>query len=337
LGWDGVEIYHASEGAVLKIIFIFPRPAPYDSRSVRDFPSGGTEKAVIFLGEAFQKLGHTVSWITTLDQLEQPHDTPDVVITQHAEFLEYYPKSKRVFWSHHFADQPLTQQQAPYARIYADKIVTLSSCHASNLRSLLKLDSVTIGHGVWLNEVCTTEQKDPYRLIYASAPFRGLERVPALFKRVQDAEPRATIAICSSMATYGADQAPEDAKYRALFDELQSMEAVEVLGALNQAQLYEQYARASIFFYPCTWRETYCLAMDEAIAHGCVPVVPDIGALGERTFWCKTSEQKSEDNLLVTAAVVRMREFGAAIKYGGITQPRDWLKIAEEWQERVLQ
>jgi len=218
----------------MKILFIFPRPTTYDSVSVRELPSGGTEKAVIFLGEAFKKLGHEVSHITTIPELEALVSSTDrdydAVITQEAEFLQLFPATtKKVFWSHHFADQPITRRAAPYARCFADKIVSLSSCHASDLLTSLRLDSVTIGHGVWLEEVKqyrlaaqldseARDIRDPYRLIYASAPFRGLERIPALFKRVQDAEPRATIAICSSMATYGADQAPEDAKYRALFD-----------------------------------------------------------------------------------------------------------------------
>lgn len=306
----------------MKITFIFPRPKHYDSRIVRKLPSGGTEKAVIFLGEALQQLGHDVEWITTSDQIE-PRET-DVVITQEAQFFDIFPEAKKVWWTHHFSDQPVIKRNAAYGRCFADKIVTLSACHREDFLSTLKLDSVTIGHGVWLGEVQKAE-KDPYRLIYASTPFRGLERIPKLFKAIKEKETRATIAIASSMQTYG--DAEGDKQYKPLFDELQSIRGVELLGSLNQEQLYKEYAKASIFFYPCIWPETYCLAMDEAIAHGCFPSVTDIGALPERAVPNYGEAEFVEDVLTV-------------FKHGNwcpIRQrPKDWLAIAKEWEEKVL-
>lgn len=311
----------------MKILFIFPRPTAYNSQTVRELPSGGTEKATIFLGEAFQKLGHEVQWITTLEGLVHPHPTPDVVITQHAEFLEHYPDSLKIFWSHHFADQPLTQQQAPFVRCFANKIVTLSSCHSADLKTLLKLDSVTIGHGVWLGELAQGE-KDPYRLIYASTPFRGLERIPALFKAIKEAEPRATIAIASSMRTYGEQES--DQQYQPLFDELAQIPGVELLGSLNQEQLYREYAKASIFFYPCIWRETYCLAMDEAIAHGCTPIISV--PIGRDSMTERTLTSGSEREITAWSIQEMTRQNHPRIW----KQPKDWLEVARQWEREVL-
>ncbi len=345
-------------GEKMKILFIFPREKPYDSRSVRDFPCGGTEKATIFLGEALQKLGHDVTWVTTLGQMTQPIEPPDVVITQEAELLEKFPEARKVWWTHHFSDQPVIQRSAAYGRIFADAVVTLSQCQHDDFKSNLRIASKIIGHGVWLDEVqrfgirqdertlrvrCGYSDsfivKDPYRLIYASTPFRGLERIPELFRAIKEREPRATIAICSSMGTYG--RADQDKQYQPLFDELKGMDGVELLGALNQQKLYEQYARASIFFYPCAWRETYCLAMDEALAHGCIPIVSNIGALPERTplGFCDS------DELLLASIFKEMdtvnapkRSYGLAafsLNYAD-TLPRDWLGVAKEWEEKVL-
>jgi hypothetical protein len=236
----------------MRILFIFPRPKTYDSNTVRDFPSGGTEKTVIFLGEAFQKLGHEVQWVTTPEQLNDfinfRQYEPDVVITQVAEVLQYFPHSKRVWWTHHFSDQPIIQQNAVYGRCYADQVVTLSQCHQQDFEKNLRIPSTTIGHGIWLDEVCRGLEKDPYRLIYASTPFRGLGKVPTLFRAIKEREPRATISICSSMATYGEPE--KDKEYQAIFDELRSIDGVELKGSLNQAELYGEFARASIFFYP---------------------------------------------------------------------------------------
>lgn len=315
----------------MRVLFIFPRPVGYDSRSVRDLPSGGTEKAVIFLGEALQKLGHQVEWITTPEQLRAYSGQPDAVITQVAELLERFPNAKKIFWAHHFADQPVIQANAAFARCFADRVVTLSQCHADDFRKSLKLDSVTIGHGVWHDELATGE-KDPSRLIYASTPFRGLDRIPALFREIKAREPRATIAICSSMGTYGEQE--KDSQYQPLFDELSSIPGVELKGSLNQAQLYAEYARASIFFYPCVWPETYCLALDEAIAHGCTPITSNIGALPERNDIVKISGLGDGIALFHEAALKVMREPQPPTIFN--FHPSDWLQIAQQWESEVL-
>lgn len=318
----------------MKILFVFPRPKHYDSRSIRELPSGGTEKAVIFLGEALQQCGHDVEWITTSDQIG-PRDA-DVVITQEAQFFDLYPEAKKVFWSHHFADQPITDRSAPYARCFADKIVTLSACHREDFLSTLKLDSVVIGHGVWLGEVVKAE-KDPYRLIYASTPFRGLERIPKLFKAIKEKEPRATIAIASSMQTYGDTEG--DRQYKPIFDELQSIPGVELLGSLNQQQLYQEYAKASIFFYPCIWPETYCLAMDEAIAHGCHVAATRLGALGDQVYFDPSRGYVTRLDYILGPDHMNGHYLDEIFSLQQLTQnkrPKDWSQIALEWEEKVL-
>lgn len=306
----------------MKILFIFPREKHYDSKTVREQPCGGTEKATIFLGEAFQRLGHKVEWITTIEQTRQPVATPDVVITQEAIWLEHFPTAKKVWLCHHFSDQPIIQRNAAYGRCFADAVITLSACQQRDFKNSLRIESLVIGHGLWLDEINRSGIKDPYRLIYASTPFRGLERIPELFGRIKEAEPRASIAIASSMGTYGTPE--KDKEYEQLFDELRSIDGVELFGSLNQKQLYKEFARASIFFYPCIWPETYCMAMDEAIAHDCRLYVPDIGALPERLerdvklpFWNIQYER-------VMAPVFKGR------------QPKDWLDVAKQWEAEVL-
>lgn len=307
----------------MRILFIFPRNNHYDPETVREQPSGGTEKCVIFLGEALRKLGHEVEWITTPDNLRSYQGNPDVVITQVAELLESFPNARKIWWTHHFSDQPVIQANAAFARCFADHVVTLSQCHAADLKSNLKIDSTTIGHGVWLSEVQPGD-KDPYRLIYASTPFRGLEKIPALFRKIKAEEPRATIAICSSMATYGEPE--KDKQYQRIFDELTEIPGVELKGSLNQAQLYAEYARASIFFYPCIWPETYCLALDEAMAHECYPIVERVGALPERVDMDVKGVSVFEDLMHVFKGLPILQHF----------RPKDWLDIGKQWERDVL-
>ena len=77
----------------MKILFVVPHDrAAYDGRTVREQPSGGTERATIFLGEALTELGHEVRWVTSRDECEHM-DTrwPDAVVTPLAELFQRFP------------------------------------------------------------------------------------------------------------------------------------------------------------------------------------------------------------------------------------------------------
>jgi hypothetical protein len=304
----------------LKILFAFPALKPYNSELVRSGSCGGTEKAVTFLGEALSQLGYDVDYARTTEEIAALSGNPtDVVITQEAAIFEKLDESvQKVWWVHHYADQPAVERNAAYARIYDAAIICLSQVQALEIARIHKMESFIIPHGIWFEELAQGVERDPYRLIYASTPFRGLERIPDLFRAIKAREPKATIAICSSMSVYGQD----DDKYKPLFDELAAIDGVELLGAKNQSELYAEFARSQTLFYPCNWRETYCLALDEAVAHGCYPIVPDIGCFGERvdTF----------DDLVDAALMVLGQPAKCHFK------PLSWLEVARLWEKEAL-
>ena len=309
----------------MKILFIVPHTKDYDSSIVRKYPCGGTEKAATFLREALERLGHDIRIVTTWEATQTMDVTwPDAVITQHAEQFERFPTAlRRVWWCHQFSDRPFLRQVAYYARRYAHHVVALSKFHQNDLQQNLGFESVVIGYGVWHDEIVIAT-KDPAQLVYSSVPPRGLEMVPGLFRHIRAEIPEATITVCSSMATWNVPEG--DACFQSLFEVLERTEGVQLTGALGQRDLFAQLATATLFFYPCIYRETYCLAMAEAMAHGCVPIVPDIGALPER--WPPTAflAQKAIDE--IHRARTRIRK---------IPKPPDWMEIAEQWDYLLTQ
>lgn len=305
----------------MKWLFIVPHPShAYDSAWVRENPCGGTEKAAMFLCEALRLLGEEVRLCTTWPEAEGADlGWPDAVITQHAGLFARFPaRAVKVWWCHQASDRPFIREGAKLARRHADLVAVLSSFQQQNFQFELGLESVVMGYGIWRQELAAPRQKDPARLIYSSVPQRGLEMIPALFAEIRAHEPAATIAICSSNQTWGVPEG--DAPFQALFADLRAMPGVEVLGALAQRPLYEELARAAVFFYPSTYVETYCLAMGEAMAHGCTPVVTGIGALPER--WPPAVA-------LVRRACEAIRR--ARVRPRHISGPPDWLEVAERW------
>lgn len=300
----------------MRFLFYLPAKAKYDSNSVRQLPCGGTEKAVTFLAEALERRGHSVLVICD-GETEFSWQDVDVFVTQEGQHFFNCTNVQRVYWSHHFTDQPIAARSAAFVRIYADHVVTLSQCHHDDWQNNFRIPSTIIPHGINFDELAAGD-KQPNRFIYASTPFRGLSEIPELWPKIKALLPDATLAVCSSMATYGTPE--EDAHYAELFERVGRLEDVEMFGSLNQHDLYRQYARADVFLYPSIWPETYCLAMDEAIAHGCVPLTSGLGALSERS----------------TGRIDEFIQAGPAYLDGvGTRSPISWDEVARQWEEMI--
>jgi hypothetical protein len=335
----------------LKILMVFTHRHAYDAKSVRLAPSGGTEKTVVFLSEALEGLGHQVTLITSLSDLKafeqeiqtstEPNISFDVLITQEARLFDSswaakMPRLKKVWWCHHYPDQPIIQRNAAYGRVFADAIVTLSQTQQNAFLMGLKLKTLTIPHGVHKHELVGQDngqsdiKKNPFQLVYASTPFRGLGLACEIYTIALQKESRLQWAIASSMNTYGDAQGDE--RFQGLFQTLKQLKGVKLLGALSQQNLYEVYAQSTWFFYPCTWPETYCMAMDEAVAHGCIPLVRDEGCLSERVtpiFTKKMTLDEMAEALLINLDSKESQSW--------IRQPvLDWQEVGQQWHQFLM-
>lgn len=307
----------------MKIAFLFHRDKEFNGETVRNEPCGGTEKAVVYLSEALERRGHQceIEWKAGCLSFE-----PDVVIAQEAILFqgiegERFPGASHIWWTHHFADQSVTIQNAPYARAFCDDYVCLSEVQRQDLYERFKIDCKPIRYGVNPDEAVKSV-KIKGRLIYASTPFRGLARIVDLWPRLKARVPYATIDICSGMGIYG--QEANDASYRELYDELRALDGVYVHGPLNQEELFAKFAEAQALLYPCDWAETYCLTLDEALMHGCYPITTGFAALGERAhgfdfdkdMWINAVEDLS--NVKNPPGILK--------------QPISWDEVAEQWE-----
>lgn len=311
----------------MKILFVFAAVRPYNSLTVRTVPTGGIEKAVIFLGEALEKRGHEVHWASTLEALDQSvHLAPDVVIAQYAQVFTLYPNAKCVWWLHEYPDQDVIKLNLPFGFKFSHEVVTLSHPHAQAMESL-GISSIPIGYGIHPQELCLDLPKDPYKLIYTAAPSRGLAAVPEIFQAIRALEPRATLTVCSTMDIYGKPE--EDKAFRPLMDTLSQLPGVTVKGGVGQTELYTALAEAQFYLYPCTWPETFCLSMEEAMAHDCWPLVSEMncqGSLSERVELCKPED-------IVSAYLLGTK--GDPV-YRAKRPPKTWNQIAETWEKEVL-
>lgn len=304
----------------MKILLSVPHPRLVSVEAVTKQPFGGTERAFAMLGQAFEQLGHEVTVWSDLDSL--PDWTCDVHITQQAELMLNTPDALNIWWSHHFAGQPVTMHQIGYARALADGAVCLSECHRDDIARLLPhLEIETIGHGI--DEMATSGSSrrldNSLRLLYASAPFRGLDKALDIFREVRLCNPEAILYVCSSMAMYGKD----DGEHQILLDRCQGY-GVHYMGALPSEELKRVMSRCHALLYPSTWPESYCMVADEAAAMGCNIITSPLGALPER-FVCY-----NDDSQMVEACLS-----AASVRVEPLVRPRLWASVASDWQSYI--
>jgi glycosyltransferase involved in cell wall biosynthesis len=118
------------------------------------------------------------------------------------------------------------------------------------------------------------------KLIYTSAPFRGLDMLLPAFEMLNrdDVE----LDIYSSAKMYGSGyEAHTNGVYEEHFEIARNMKNVNYMGYATNDVIKKALQEAHIFAYPSTFEETCCLAMVEAGAAGCRMVTTNLGALYE--------------------------------------------------------
>lgn len=112
-------------------------------------------------------------------------------------------------------------------------------------------------------------KREPYSMLYASSPDRGLKLLLEQWWRIKERFPRATLRVA-----YGFDnldtiiRAFGDPSRQALKSELEGLlyqDGVTWLGRIGQAALYREWLRTSVWPYPSDWPETSPLAGDSLI------------------------------------------------------------------------
>ncbi len=128
-----------------------------------------------------------------------------------------------------------------------------------------------------------SEPKQPYRLVYASRYYRGLEDMLAHgWPLIREAVPEAELHLY-----YGFNRVelgPEMTPWREKMLALMAQPGVVDRGRISQRQLIEEKARSAIHYYGCTFEEVDCISVRESAVVGCVPVTTDFAVLAEKAY-----------------------------------------------------
>lgn len=118
------------------------------------------------------------------------------------------------------------------------------------------------------------------KLIYTSMPYRGLDILLDVVQQLErdDIE----LDIYSSSIIYGSEyeNAMKD-RFKPIFDHARMIPNVYQKGYATNDEIRKSLEQSHIMLYPCTFEETSCMSVIEALAAGCKVACNNFGALPE--------------------------------------------------------
>jgi glycosyltransferase involved in cell wall biosynthesis len=89
------------------------------------------------------------------------------------------------------------------------------------------------------------------------------------------------VDVYSSFKLYGRDEQDELPEFKDLYGRLGELKSVNMHGTVPNDEIRKALTETHILSYPSTYLETSCLVAIEAMAAGCLAVLPNYGALPE--------------------------------------------------------
>lgn len=336
---------------------------PWGPSSV-DEGIGGSEEAVVFLSREMAARGWQVIVYAFPPPKETGLDAHGVWWTQYSAWDEERPLDVYVGWRQWRGTDPrgklakerwLWCHDMIHPEFFSedmvaswDRILCLTEWHASRLPEHAKAKLVLTKNGLNPDYLVDGPNKAT-NFIYASSPDRGLEQLLAVWPKVRDELPKATLDIYYGFtANWLNDEqnVPGLRETRLNVERLvKTTPGVFWHGMVGQMELAHAFARAGFWAYPTSWPETSCITSMKAQAMGCIPVtsryrdsgVPettkyDLGPASREGMIRDNPEWMSEwVSALVSAARRTDLDAMRAEMKAWARATFDWGKIADQW------
>ncbi len=230
-------------------------------------PLGGTELMFHELNRRLADSGHDFwTQISLFNYLPQ------------ADFTK-----KTVYWNQLSWDQPAVQFLKDRQMVEKiDHFVFVSHWQAEQFRRVFQIP----GYKTWvLKNACLGVEppidspKERIKLCYTSTPWRGLEVLIRAWEILNPSD--CELHIFSSCQIYGPEFGQNDVVYQSLYDKCQTTPGIVYRGSIPNEDLRRELTSFDILAYPCTFEETSCISVIDALSAGLRVVSSNLGALPE--------------------------------------------------------
>jgi Glycosyltransferase len=183
-----------------------------------------------------------------------------------------------ILWMQHYVNQKETENLKNNEYINKlNYIVFNSNWNFENFKIQYKIPenkSIVLKNAI--NKIdFKNKTKDKISLIYHTTPWRGLELLLKIFKKIN--KENVELNVCSSTIIYGKKfHDSYEKKFQKLFDDCKNTKNVNFHGYKSNSSILEMLKEVHIFSYPSIWTETSCIAAIEAMAAGCEVVYTNL-------------------------------------------------------------
>ena len=188
----------------------------------------------------------------------------------------YYNNIKRVFlWVHDIL--PFCIREGIYLQTHKTKfktIIAVSNWQKNHIVQELKIPEsmITVSrNAIMTSRFSKNITKIPYRFISISDPSRGLDLLVENISTIKIKYPLTTLYIFADI---------EKIK-KSTLEKILNTDYIFLENRLKQEEIAIELLKSDIFFYPCTFPETYCISVVEAMISKCLIVTTDYAGLGE--------------------------------------------------------
>lgn len=316
--------------------------------------ASGSYTALIYLCKEWAKLGRKVTVYAPCgedktgiyDGVEyinyyyfNPEDTFDtLIIFQHAYILPPNIKARKLCLDWH---DIFGKRLQPKKKLEKFDLIFAKSQYQRQLMDFIpdeKFVIVTNGIDSNIAELYNTK-KEPYKLVYASRYYRGLEEMLTEgWQIIKQEIPEAELHIYYGFVL--REMAKEKETWRNKMIKLMEQPGVFNHGRVSQEQLILDKASASIHYYGCTYPEIDCISLRESAAVGCVPVTTTCGVFAEKEYCVKVNgEPKTKETQEAIAyKIVELLKNPPELekyreKFRELAIKETWDKIAQIWLE----
>lgn len=325
----------------------------YNSDTLNHKGLGGTEQCCVYLAKYFKNFGWNVvvggtviedtidgiQWLTNETIHKTMFNKFDVIIgASYIHFLKEFEKynCKKIFWAHNTDYFPWWKGEViPNHRELLnspdlDKIVCLTNWHKKQWSSKynLSLDKfAVIGNGIESDRFSKKIKKQLGKVIWSSAPERGLDELLNNWKNIKSVIPHAELHVFTP--SYRIEE----------FNNIKSkLKDVYFRGNVSPSKLHEEMLSSEYWFYLTSYEETYCITAIEMQLAGVFPIITNVAALNETVnsgIILEDTETKWEEAIKIfnkTNASLKNKVIKNNIKSA---KEKTWLIRAFQWKTLI--
>lgn len=314
---------------------------------------GGSEEAVINMGRELKKLGYDVTVYGTHGTEGKEYDgvwykpfwefvyteACDIFIGWRDPGIFEFPinAKKKYLWLH---DTIPASSITPDRLKGIDKVMVLSKYHRSLYPNVPEEKIFLTGNGINPEHFSLSVERNPHKVIYASAPNRGLHCLLKMWPKIKEQVPDAELYWAYGWNTYDKMLSgdPKAQQYKREVCELLKQPGVTDLGRIGHEELAKHMLSSGVWCYPTEFTEIYCITAVKMQAAGAIPVCTTVAALDEMVqFGTKlnvsdlyTNEQAQEEYIQKVVEALNSTQDRSEMQTWAM-ETKSWVSTAKQW------